>query len=291
MVTLPQINTFDVSLKGTNSPTYDEIRRGRVYSGEHSRGVDVTIILGMFNDSMDCDNALLVMRFHKLMKKEMKSIKKQQIGLFQCVLNLIAKGGYEAKRTGGSSGLTRINSDLFSFMNVPGNFPVKGKSIKVLRKKLTFECFYISRMKEKAGTFVKVIYSQPKVGGSFHLPFEVLSQFRFLKKFILSKVMAAMILKYINDETYKKVQVDAVANELSNVKLPLNKQNPTEFDEMIQLYNTFNKFTLVTHPVGYHLDVFSEKKPSLENKMCFIHTQKREMVEVGQGTVNMCLLY
>ena len=36
------------------------------------------------------------------------------------------------------------------------------------------------------------------------------------------------------------------------------------------MFNTFNKHTLVTHPVGYHVDVFAKGKSSLENKICLV---------------------
>jgi hypothetical protein len=39
-----------------------------------------------------------------------------------------------------------------------------------------------------------------------------------------------------------------------------------------------NKNTLVAYPVGYHIDVFADQEPSLENRICFVHSKK------GQAT-------
>ena len=45
----------------------------------------------------------------------------------------------------------------------------------------------------------------------------------------------------------------------------------TTKEAIMRMYNLSNKHTLVTHPVGFHIDTFHANLPSLENKVCFIH--------------------
>ena len=44
-----------------------------------------------------------------------------------------------------------------------------------------------------------------------------------------------------------------------------------------------NKYTLVTHAVGYHNDVFGKGVNSLENKVCFSFNQKEACTDIGRG--------
>jgi hypothetical protein len=40
--------------------------------------------------------------------------------------------------------------------------------------------------------------------------------------------------------------------------------------DILAFFGGRNKHTMVCHPVGYHLNVFSNNLPSMENKVCFV---------------------
>ena len=53
---------------------------------------------------------------------------------------------------------------------------------------------------------------------------------------------------------------------------------------MCQVYNTYNRHTVVTHPVGYHIDIFPSEKICLENKVCFrMHNCSSQFGRGGEG--------
>ena len=46
--------------------------------------------------------------------------------------------------------------------------------------------------------------------------------------------------------------------------------------EQIGCVSKMSNFTYVQHPVGYHIDMFKDKKPVLENKICFVDDSMKD---------------
>lgn len=104
-------------------------------------------------------------------------------------------------------------------------------------------------------------------------------------EFAEKKVQTAFTLDCINRLNLFdcKIAPGSVETELNNhaevvaaLVLGSLKSQQGRFHEMWEPHEhilyflmTLNKFTLVTHPVGYHLDEFSSRQESLENKTCF----------------------
>ena len=210
------------------------------------------MILGL-SPNVDGHSLLLLMRFHN--SSRLRVSNKEIQCLYQALRDECGKGGHEARRTGGSSGQTKINKQFSEFLNYPSNFPVKCKGIKFMKLKHTWKCFYLSRLQD--GKFVSVDYTQPHGGGNFELPNHFYDLFKFFPKFTLSKATAALILEVYNLDKDVKVQPKAIANELKNIALSRSKENKVCVKDFVKVFNTSNRHTLVTHPVGYHRDVFA----------------------------------
>ena len=239
--------------------------------------------MGKFSGGNIKHLVVLLMRFHNLVTGNLENYTSDssKMQLFDEVKALVPKG-MVLRRTGGSSGETVIDEFFFQFLHCEGTFPVKAKAVKLVRTKDSFECFYISRMISKEGTFVQVKYSPPKIGGSFVLPINFFKKHPLFKNFALSKPLAAFVLDKLNRTLSIPAQPFAVRNELSNINKSLKKNGTTSCDEMIRVYNSFNRHTLVCHPVGYHQDIFTNDKPCLENKICFM-TENLSEKYLGTG--------
>jgi len=277
VISLRQVQAFDDSRLGENNPTSEEISRSVLYSGERSRpDVDVTIITGRF-DSSKSHEALLLMRFHKVVP----DLSKHEIQLlFNSILPACGKDSYEVVRRGGSSGATTLDPHFFKFVGMSGHFPRQGRGVKFERFGNKWLCHYMRT--EPGGTALKMYsYGPPKVGGSFKLSPSLLVEYPFLLKFAQTKIDCALILDYLNCLPTAKVKIvpGAVYNELNNLKESfrlVKESSPTpEWSAEVSVlvkFNTFQRHTLVCHPVGYHRDVFSGSRlESLENKVCFVY--------------------
>ena len=122
------------------------------------------------------------------------------------------------------------------------------------------------------------------------MPPEKFEEYNFLLDFVSTKPLAATIISTIEGEGMPNIKICPVAveEELTNVRHAKaflakflkdskarnpEKNLPTYFHNKIMFYQfyatTYLNFTLVQHPVGRHLDVFSDGKPSLENRVLF----------------------
>ena len=104
--------------------------------------------------------------------------------------------------------------------------------------------------------------------------------------------LATLILNELKNETGYECVPNMVYNEISQIQeayehiqcLP-KKYRKVQF---YLYYLRFFKFTMVTHPVGYHLDVFPKKKQSLENKTVFIGHDCNKAGRGGAGQTTFC---
>ena len=120
----------------------DEIQASTIYTGEKSENVDLTVILGKFSGDNVDHLVVLLMRFHNLVTKDLNKYNSTSAKrhLFDEILALIPKG-MVLRRTGGSSGETIIDSNFSNMLHCEGAFPVKGKAVKIIRTRYSFECF------------------------------------------------------------------------------------------------------------------------------------------------------
>ena len=178
----------------------------------------------------------------------------------------------------------------------PGSCPRNGKGTVWIRGVDTWYLYYIGTYHGKLKTCQ---YTNPVPGGSFHFDSICLKKYRFLCEFISIKPITALIIDSLQVQIMKKdafkvcITPQAVRAELMNIavtqqvmlysqtgnkdKLPLDLEKCDDgllaTSPFLAFYTVYNrdhvKFTMVCHAVGLHLDSFSQKLPSLENKTCF----------------------
>ena len=158
-------------------------------------------------------------------------------------------------------------------------------TIFVLSKQLLkWHVFYIGT---SDGNIKYTYYTNPQPGGQFILDASLLDKYKCLQSFVSTKPMCALIIRQIeitNDIAIDKVSHQACNTELQQIndcKSFLKQyQQTTNYKNyanvrgskaiFYQFYSSkFNNYTMVLHPVGRHYDVFSDSKPSLENRVCF----------------------
>ena len=107
--------------------------------------------------------------------------------------------------------------------------------------------------------------------------------------FVMSKPLAAAVIKEIEKAHCQfdgcplefRICPQAIDAELDNalyVRNIVSKQQSkkssglTQKSDFYVIYSQlFCRYTLVSHPVGRHFDVFANEMPSLENRVCFSH--------------------
>ena len=153
-------------------------------------------------------------------------------------------------------------------------FPRKQEGVKLFQKKLSWSGVYI-KTQEDIRTAACYEYSQPQMGGSFKMPKHMIEQEEVLQRFTLFKIQSAHILQAVD----QCISPGAVQTQLRENNEALNGSQCL-LDQIIKV-SLSNHHTLVQHPVGYHFDVFADRVPKLENRMCFVDHQEKS--SVGRG--------
>ena len=299
---------FNLKRKATNIPTPDELLDSYLFekTGPFKRKVDITIILG--TDSV-CSSfgSILLCRFHKV---KCYLSHKEKEDLLSSVWQSMKNNKFECRRTGGSSGLISSTKEnvVKKLMSHPGSAPRNGKGVIWIRGIDTWYLYYI-------GTYENEVkqcqYTNPVPGGSFRFHHKSIKKHQILAEFISIKPIAALIVQGIQGKLNESIEFNtsitpqAISAELMNISetqsvmmtaqsgstdnLPLDlKPIPKQMkgNPWVLFYSIYNrdhvKFTMVAHPVGYHLDSFKHKIPSLENKFC---------VEMLQDRINQKMLF
>ena len=285
-------------MKGSNDIKPSVVKQSFIFDGKSQKNTRLTIILLVPRDRAPrSSNPLLLMRFHGPMYRLTEKTKKK---LYERCLQLIPHNGIECHRKGGSSSKTRYDDTFFQFLLHESVFPRKSVAVKLVKHALYWECLYISPC---SGRAVKHCYCPPVTGGIFRTTDALLVDFPFLLEFAESKVMAACILNEINrmDVTSFKIAVAATAAEIPLLEKAISSTEGTRLmndshdhpgrylpnntrKHILQSLSMDGHHTLVTHPVGYHVDVFSNGVTSrLENKICFDIPASRKTGSVGRG--------
>lgn len=286
---VPKACEYDKSRKGCNKITPKELE-GSFYYDQNANAIDdydVTIIVG-FEDGGTAASVLLC-RFHKFDP----CIANPRALLIDLQKELTNK--YERRRVGGSSGFMTYSEELMKgLLGVSNSSPRASKGAVWLRDKdnLKIHLLYFST---KECELKDAYYTTPRPGGSFQMTEELMEKYHFLHDFIATKPLAAAIFTEIESMIGNypnlpqlKICTIAVKHELQNAEIArhfvktfikkynrrkASKERYKRHEHSLLFYRFyaihFLNFTLVMHPVGGHLDVFADKQPSLENRVCF----------------------
>eukprot|EP00542_Grammatophora_oceanica_P016550 CAMPEP_0194029520 /NCGR_PEP_ID=MMETSP0009_2-20130614/3218_1 /TAXON_ID=210454 /ORGANISM="Grammatophora oceanica, Strain CCMP 410" /LENGTH=283 /DNA_ID=CAMNT_0038669209 /DNA_START=879 /DNA_END=1730 /DNA_ORIENTATION=- len=221
--------------------------------------------------------------------------------------------GFEAHRTGGSSGEAAVNKDLLDFLSRQCFFPRRPNGVKLLPKKdgRAWACYYIApyrysdvskKQRKKPRTLMPGLrevkyysYTPPVAGGKFHVKSkknkkdDIWSDYKHVfVPFQKVKLDAGLILKELQSRTNTYVQPAAVQMELEtfhSIEAELS-HDKKESGEAYRLAATQCNFTLILRPVGYHRDVFDRRNKGLsclENRICFSAKQTQDSFDLGRG--------
>lgn len=276
-------------IKGRNDIPIESVESGYLF--EHDTTADVSLIFGPPNK--DGDAPCLLARFHNSPTNFAMGSQNQN-ELFKDCLSRCENGGFERRRSGGSSGLVRYDKHLMRCLAVKGIFPRDARSIKLIQRDTVWECLYMSpfdaKNKDKvpksvmwnrkhsnvpcnpAHPFVPVSvnYSPPVLGGKFKVDADIVEKFPFFYWFAEAKLLTAHILHYLqaNGDIKYSVANEGCAKEMDHLAFAIDNfergrlcsqsshQQLTRRQHILLGVMQCNTFTMVTHPVGYHRDTF-----------------------------------
>ena len=271
--------------KGCNEITPEDVVK--FYLFQPKTDCDISFIIG-YNEGTD-RGSILLLRFHRLCKDLVRKVSgNASIQMWKKMFSQLKNDGIERFRKGGSSGYASYDLLLNKLMSTPNSSPRNSPGVIWLLDKhlLLFHAFYVNTSECEVK---HVTYSTPRIGGSFQMQSTLIKESDLLQQFIMTKPLAAVIIKEIERKRYGKricnevrVCPHAVNNELENASKAREYVNGLYNDmskhcterkrDFYQFYSKkFVKFTLVSHPVGQHLDAFPNKNPSLEIRLCFTH--------------------
>lgn len=277
LVIFKKVRQFDAHLMGTNDPTVAEMNESYCIDSPFTKHrVDVTIVVGDPSNGQAEHYPLLLLRFWN---KAINTHKVDFRSFYDESKKLVPRHGVSVTRLGGSSGTLQNSSQkqLLKFLGRPGSFPRKASAVKFLNRGLYLQCLYVSPYSGDATHRTK--YSPVHMGGAFKPTQRLVKQFPFLYDFAEAKVISALLLQNVNKTVAFNIHQASVTKELGAIW----DCDHSSRKKMLRDFIDKNTHTLVGHPVGYHRDVFTERRQSLENKICFVVPRQLGMGRGGAG--------
>lgn len=293
---VPRVTEQNISRKGSNDVSCEEIA-GSMFVNDKSylyrkRKSQMHVLLIAGNDG-----PLLLCRF---LDYKCNMSAKEQSSLFEYLYNFLQHNATERMRFGGSSGNfdSAIMSSIRRLLSCRTNAPRRSRGVIWLLSDLKIDMVYLS---PKSHVFVSHKYSLPVKGGNFSINEDqmhyMLRTYKGIADFMLRKMDTAYILDKINNESEFQIAPEAMNEELDRVCKARNEMldciSNTTFrsvgirkNVLCQKYTKYVSFTIITHPVGFHQDKFSQNKSSyngLENKVVFSHLKQSGVGRGGLG--------
>ena len=302
IIIIPQVLTAKECLKfdkGTNSFPNEYLTELSMLSQDDIReDVDYTVILGDFSmESQPLPYKLLLLRptsmlsNHKYSTEERSTLADQ---IHHVLRGYAGKRGYEMKRICGSSGKVTPASDrdIISVLHEhEGAVPRKLYAVIILRGEDRYYLVYRRiNPTPDSSIYTYTYYCPPKDGGAFKMPKVCSSTFFPLADLTYNKMMAVMLLEQIN-LFLKKEGLPSVAGgplkcELIKIRKARevfnNKPEESRMHHLIITFNSFNNFSMVGYPSGYHFDhYYNLESEYIENKILFSISSIRN--SIGRG--------
>lgn len=287
-------HSFDIKLKGTNSPLLSEIQDSLMVTSdlhpEKKTSTQVHRVICIFGSRPNKDKSLLVLRFIDMDPRAGLG-KNHEDHLYHYLFkNMLGTRKQELRRFGGSSGLTNSSTREFTeMMNHPGNVPRRADGTVWIQERFRWKFYYIS---VTTGDAISFEYSQPVKGGAFSIGHwnknkskyefkesinerKIFHKFPSLLMFCESKPLAALLLDELRKRSGYVCMPHAVNLELKHIHIARNhiakEPKKRKKNTFYLFYMRFVNFTMVMHPVGFHIDQFENRSPSfLENKTIFL---------------------
>ena len=217
---------LDATNKGSSDLNHNLIKASYIFEGPKV-GADVTIIVGLPDESGEVP--LLLMRFHHIPRSYVLNDDARQ-SLYEDLMKLSGKKGYDVARKGGSSGRARYDKHLLDFLKKKNVFPRPSRFVKLINHGLEWECLYITPyhwdndkegMKreiwnmrhpdapiDEAHPFraAQAFYAPPWPGGQVDMTAEIVTKYPFLYWFADVKLQSAYILQYLNGRSWRSAR-------------------------------------------------------------------------------------
>lgn len=302
VVSYDEKHEFDKKMKGTNTPKNIEIEESFMVTSEFhpAKNTDDKIqrVICIFGSKPNRNKSLLLFRFVDLNPRAGLS-KNSEDDLYHFLFeNKISSRKQELRRNGGSSCETDSSTREFNQMLMrPGNVPRRADGTVWIQERLCWKLYYIG---VNDGLPKSLWYSQPVNGGAFSIGHwnqnktvykfndsikerKIFKNYPALMRFCESKPLAALLLDELRNHGFQCMP-EAVNTELKHILVARNHvanlPKQCRKNEFYLFYMRYVNFTMVMHPVGFHLDVFANRDSILENKAVFI---RHDIFEPGRG--------
>ena len=309
IIIIPQVLTSKECLefeKGTNSFSNEYVTKLKMFGQDDIRDdVDYTVIMGDFSrESTTMPYKLLLLRPTSMLSNLHYSSADKSLLAEQMYLVLrgyCGKRGYELRRVCGSSGYITYASDkdIIAVLDEhEGSLPRRLYAVIILRCRERYVLIY-RRVNPLPGSplFASTHYSPPKDGGSFKMPKICSSTFFPLADFTYNKMMAVLLLQqiifFLEKEGLRSVATGPLECELIKIERARevynNHPEETRMHHLIITFNSFNNFSMVGYPSGYHFDhYYNIDSEYIENKILFsIQIIQKSMGRGGHILGNM----
>ena len=213
---------LDATNKGSSDLDPSLIDGAYIFDGPRD-GANVKIIVGQPDNNGQAP--LLLMRFHNVPRLYvMKDAEPQS--LYEDLIKLSGKKGYEMTRKGRSSGRAHYDKHLLDFLKKKNVFPRPSRFVKLIDHGYQWECLYITpyyRETKKEGMKkeiwnichpdapinkthpfrpAKAFYAPPWPGGQVKMTADLVTKYPFLHWFADVKLQSAYIIKYLNGRSW-----------------------------------------------------------------------------------------
>ena len=246
----------------------------------HNSDIDIMVILGepLLPKAEYYVLACLFLKNHSL---QTVSLGRNSHELFNHIKNLLPKGGYETARSGGALGLCHKRDEIRTFIYKRGSFPRKRTCCRLILVNTVSRCGVLCYYcKKKTNEYTCWFYNTPRIGGHVKLELKSTNEFPIFGVFPECRIQTAIILVYfnkkatsLNERCARSKAAHYFLDEMWTIRSKLN-----EGQVLGQNLSIAAEHTLVTHPVGYHLDSFSKNggHDIIENKICLVNKQKSD---------------
>jgi hypothetical protein len=237
-------------------PGHEEALRTRYLNPSSLEGVDALLVIG----AGQVEDQLLLLRF--FLPEPIF-----QDGDWAFVDFMANSKGWVARRTGGSSGPTVFNRDMWDFLHLPGTLPRKTYGTVIIQTETKYFLYYCSPY-ETDRTVKCAHYWQPHPGGKCNkFSAEFIELHPGLRRFASSKIAAAYLLNAMEPQFC--IAKEAVLVEQKKIQASITNGGLLGSKAFfVEFIGTHCEHTIVCHPVGYHNDVFKNGMTNyLENRV------------------------
>ena len=281
--------TAHLNIRKFTNPTQIQIMTSSILHPQHE-DIDIMVILGepMQPEAEYYVLSCLFLKNHSLQRLDFV---KDSSALFEHIHKLLPKQGYETSRTGGALGYCEKNNDVRNFIYRKGSFPRQRSCCRFILVNTVSKCgvlCYYCRKKDKEYTCW--FYNTPRVGGHLKLDENSPIEYPILGVLPECRFQTAILLLYFNSKAESSNQrcarSKAACDFLQEMKGIMKTLTTGQFVGQYLALAAYH--TLVTHPVGFHIDSFSchGNGDVIENKICLINKQKSNSITeipLGRG--------